>query len=148
MPNDHITFQIIINCTKLLYYKALPKFTQIGIFGFKIYHLATLHIHKGQFSCHHFFQITHSDIRIHSVAGMRRQAPVSKALSTNRSGQCLKFTRHQSQQLIHLRGSDVAHWFRSSKINKNWQDLGFNLLSPLLLFHLLLRTATRPHLRQ
>jgi hypothetical protein len=37
IPNDHMTYQH-------LPLQDPPKFTQIGTFGFKIYHLATLHV--------------------------------------------------------------------------------------------------------
>jgi hypothetical protein len=41
--NDHKIDQRIIEYTNIFHYvKDLPKFTQIGLFAFKIYHLATL----------------------------------------------------------------------------------------------------------
>jgi hypothetical protein len=50
IPNDHKIYGCQIDQMAIKYVNAFnyikgpPKFTQIGIFGLKIYHLATLHL--------------------------------------------------------------------------------------------------------
>jgi hypothetical protein len=41
-PNGLQIYQMVIKFTNIFHCKALQKFTQIGIFGLEIYHLATL----------------------------------------------------------------------------------------------------------
>jgi hypothetical protein len=42
IPNGRNIVQMAIKYSNIFYFKALQNLTQIGIFGLKIYHLATL----------------------------------------------------------------------------------------------------------